>query len=431
MGVSSGELPIQAENLGKCFRFYENKWQKLRGAFLHTGNHAQQIWALRHLNLTVPSGTTVGVIGQNGSGKTTLLQLLAGLLKPTEGELEVRGNLATLLELESGFQHELTGRENIFVSAGLRGFSKREIERKMDNIVAFSELEKFIDHPIKHYSSGMLMRLAFATAINVEPDVLLVDEVFAVGDMAFQHKCARKFRELQKKETTIVLVTHDMTALKSLCNTAVLLDQGLAIHYGPPEEVANHYLNLITQRIAQQSVMEAGPQTAEQLPTFQGEFLSELPDSGKMHRHGSGEGKIRALQILNSKMLPSERVSFGEEVTFRFYIEYLADVAGSGLGFFLRDRYGNDIIGVNTFEEREPLGDRKKGDRIIVDFRLPLYLRPGTYSVSPGFSYHPSEPRYLDWIDNAMFFEMGKPAGGQQIHGFVYVPTSVSVQIAR
>lgn len=395
-------------------------------------DHASEIWALRNIHFSLQKGSTLGIIGANGSGKTTLLQLLAGLMQPTEGRVEVTGNLATLLELGSGLNQELTGRENVFVSGGLRGFSRREVEAKMDEIIRFAELEDFIDHPIKHYSAGMNMRLAFAVAINVEPDVLLIDEVFSVGDMAFQHKCTRKFRELQQKGVTTVLVTHDMAAVRSLCNTALLLDHGQQVLLGSPEDATNRYLDLTAQKIARQEMSDAVPIASGPEPEqTQAGFLTEIPGSEKMHRHGSGEGKILGLQILNSSGMPSKLIAFGEDVTFRFYIEYFADVAESGIGFYIRDLYGIEIVGINTFEEKKPIGRRTRGDRVIVDFQLPLYLRPGSYSVSPGLSLHPEEPRYLDWIDNAAVFEIEKPASGMRVFGLSYIPNRVTVQVVR
>ncbi|MCI0443191.1 ABC transporter ATP-binding protein [bacterium] len=425
---------IEIRNLGKRFRFYSNRWAKLRGSLLPGSNHAQELWALRDINLNVHRGTTLGVIGFNGSGKTTLLQILASLLKPTEGSVSVRGRLATLLELGSSFQSETTGRENIFVSAGLSGFSRRDIERKVDGIIAFSELEEFIDRPVKHYSSGMLMRLAFATAINVQPDVLLIDEVFAVGDMAFQHKCTRKLRQLQDHGATIVIVTHDMLAVKSLCNLALLLDHGKTVSFGNPEDVTNKYLSLTAEKIKLQDSngnghMKSNP--AIESNTSAHHFAESLVETPKMHRHGSGEAKIRAVQILNSKSEPLDVISFGEEVSFLFHIEYFEDVQESGLGFYLRDRYGNDILGINTFEEKQDLGSRKKGDRVIVEFKLLIYLRPGSYSLSPGLSYHRSEPRYLDWIDNALFFQVDRPSSGRHVYGFMHVQNQVSVQLIK
>ncbi|HSE41066.1 MAG TPA: ABC transporter ATP-binding protein [Acidobacteriota bacterium] len=422
---------VEVQNLGKKFRYYSNRWERLRGSLLPAANHSQGLWALRNISFSLPPGTTLGVIGLNGSGKTTLLQIIAGLLKPTEGSVSVRGNLATLLELGTSFQPETTGRENIYVSAGLSGFSRKEIESKVEKIIAFSELQDFIDRPVKHYSTGMLMRLAFATAINVEPDVLLIDEVFAVGDMAFQHKCTRKLRELQNLGATIILVTHDLLAIKSLCNQALLLNHGKCAAFGNPEDVTNQFLSLIADKIAHQTLNGNGNGPQEHIEPAHGEFLECLIESERMHRHGSGEGKIRGIQILNSNSLPTEMVTFGEDVTFRFYIEYYQDVSGSGLGFYLRDKYGNDVAGLNTYEEKKDLGDRKKGDRLIVDFKMPLHLRPGSYSVSPGLSYHRNEPRYLDWIDNALFFQMQKPVSGREVYGFMHIPNHVTVKLLR
>ncbi len=403
-------ISIRTKNLGKSFRFYDNKWYRLRSALFHAGNHGQDFWAVRNLSIELSKGATLGIIGRNGSGKTTLLQLLAGLLKPSEGEVEVLGSLATLLELESGFSHDLTGRENIYISCGLRGFSRKDVSRRIDSIIDFAELEKFIDHPIKHYSSGMLMRLAFATAINVQPDVLLIDEVFAVGDMAFQHKCAKKFRELQSRGTTIVLATHDMTAVKSLCHQAILLDAGQVLTKGSPEEVTNRYLNLIAEKIAEEEKFSPA--------------VIQPQEQTHASRHGSGEGKVITIEILVNDS-PVQAVSFGEHVTFRFHLEYFADVPESILGFFIRDRYGNDLIGINTHEEGKPIGPRKKGDRIAIEFTLPLFLREGSYSVSPGLSYHPIHPRYLDWFDNAAFFQLN--ATDRTIHGFFWVANEIKI----
>jgi lipopolysaccharide transport system ATP-binding protein len=410
---------IRVENLGKCFKFYPNKWRQLSGAILGSGNHAQELWALRNLNFQLERGSTLGIMGANGSGKTTLLQLIAGLLKPTEGVAEVNGTLATLLELGSGFQFDLTGRENIFVTGGLKGFSRREIQASIDDIIAFSELKEFIDRPIKHYSTGMMMRLAFATAINVQPEVLLVDEVFAVGDIAFQHKCIKKFRELQKNGATVILVSHDLTAIKSLCDSAILLDRGIVQKHGNTEDVSNFYLNLVSQKFATEDVVKTTNAPNRQWLNF------TIPENA--HRHGTGEARICGVQILNSKLMPVETVTFGEEVTFRFFLEYLSDVPESGLGFYVRDRYGNDILGINTFEEGRVLGIHKAGDRLIIDFQLPIYFRPGSYSVSPGFSRHRMDPNYLDWIDNAAFFELTPPSSGKIIHGLVHVPNQVAV----
>jgi len=400
-------MAIRAAGLGKAFRLYSNKWHRVGGAFLGGRNHEKNIWAVRDINLEISAGSTLGIIGQNGSGKTTLLQLFAGLLKPTEGQVQLNGSLATLLELDSGFQNDLTGRENIFISCGLRGFSRKQVEQRIGEIIEFAEIDEFIDQPVRHYSSGMRMRLAFATAINVQPKVLLIDEIFSVGDMAFQHKCARRFRQLQEGQTTIVLATHDMTAVKSLCDQAILLDRGRIICSGIPEVVTNYYLGFIADKIA-------STQTNE--PVF-------LNSPNGTFRHGSGEAKITSVEVIPG----TEKIPFGSEVTFRFEIEFFTPVPESILGFYIRDRYGNDLIGINTHEEESRIGPRSKGDLVRIEFKLPLHLRPDTYSVSPGLSYHPSERRYLDWIDNAAFFSIAPPVKGQRIHGFMWVPNQVTI----
>ena len=406
--MSAPEIAVRTSGLSKAFRIYTNKWYRLQSALTHSGNHSKTLWALKDINIEVPRGTTLGVIGQNGAGKTTFLQLLAGLLKPTDGEVQVTGNVATLLELGAGFQYELSGRENIFFSCGLRGFSRSQVARRIDEIIAFAELEQFIDQPIQHYSSGMLLRLAFATAIHVQPDVLLVDEIFSVGDAAFQHKCANKFRELQSNGTTIVLATHDMAAVKSLCHAAMLLDAGKMVMFGHPADVSNLYLKMISERIAQQQTMKPSPKQ----PTFS--------------RHGSGEAQILSVQVFSNSQ-QTEIVPFGEEVTFRFLVHYFADIPESILGFYIRDQYGNDLIGINTHEEGKRIGPMRKGEQLEVEFTLPLYLRPGSYSVSPGLAYHPNEMQYLDWINHAVVLQI-QSNSNQKVHGFFWVPNEITIR---
>jgi lipopolysaccharide transport system ATP-binding protein len=199
-----------------------------------------------------------------------------------------------------------------------------------------------------------------------------------------------------------------MTAAKSLCDRALLLDHGHPLKFGNPEEVTNLYLELVARKISEQSG---------------GEVASSVQLTGKMHRHGTGEGRVRHVEVI-----PPDPIPFGTEVTFRFYLEYLSDVPESGIGFFIRDMYGNDILGINTFEEGKSLGNRRKGEQVVVEFQLPLHLRPGSYSISPGLSYDRTELRYLDWIDNAAFFVMEKPSGGQTVHGLVYIPNKVFIR---
>jgi homopolymeric O-antigen transport system ATP-binding protein len=225
--------------------------------------------------------------------------------------------------------------------------------------------------------------------------------------MAFQHKCGRRFRELQRQNTTIVLATHDMAAVKSLCDHAILLDRGKLVKQGNPEEVTNYYLASVAEKIASE----------ENIETQKEELSQSL-------RHGTGEAKVTHIEILPER----DEIPFAQEAIFKFHIEYFSDVPETILGFLIRDRYGNDLIGINTHEERKPIGPRSTGDRLTIEFKLPIYLRPGTYSISPGLSYDPVEPRYLDWINNAAFFRVGEPLTGQRIHGFYWVPNEIKIQ---
>jgi len=238
----SADVAVDVVGVSKRFRLYHEKYQSLKERVLHAGNNPHEdFWALRDVEFTVYEGHTVGVIGRNGSGKSTLLKCVSGILQPTAGKVIVRGQLAALLELGAGFQPELSGRENIFLNASLLGMSRREIDRRFDEIVAFAELEQFIDNQVKFYSSGMYVRLGFAVAVSVDPDVLVVDEVLAVGDENFQRKCMARIREFQAEGRTILFVTHAADLVRQICDQAVVLDAGKMLFVGDANEAVRLY----------------------------------------------------------------------------------------------------------------------------------------------------------------------------------------------
>jgi len=235
-------IAIEIRDLWKKFRLYHNKAYSLKERVLFWRQTAvEDFWALKGVNLSIPRGSTVGLVGRNGSGKSTLLKIISRILYPTKGEVRVHGRVSTLLELGAGFHPDFTGRENIFLNASILGLTRREIKERLGDIIAFSELSDFIDNPVRNYSSGMYMRLGFAVAVHVDPEILLVDEVLAVGDLAFQEKCLAKIRELQRRGTTIVFVTHSPEQVQDLCDTAVWLDQGEIRMTGNAKEVAEAY----------------------------------------------------------------------------------------------------------------------------------------------------------------------------------------------
>lgn len=235
-------VAVEVKDVWKKFRLYHDKAYSLKERVIFWGRQkAEDFWALKGVNLTVPKGSTVGLIGRNGSGKSTLLKIISRILYPTRGEVKVNGLISTLLELGAGFHPDFTGRENIFLNASILGLTRKQTKEKLEDIIAFAELGDFIDNPVRNYSSGMYMRLGFAVAVHVDPDILLIDEVLAVGDLAFQEKCLTKIRELQKRGSTIVFVTHSPKQVEELCDVAVWLDRGEVRMQGPAGEVARAY----------------------------------------------------------------------------------------------------------------------------------------------------------------------------------------------
>lgn len=235
---------VRVDRLGKKFRIYSERNQSLKSALMRGRvSKYDQFWALRDLSIEVTKGTTLGLVGGNGSGKSTLLKTLAKIYWPDEGEIEYFGRMSALLEVGSGFHPELTGRENIFLNGSILGMKRKEIEQRYEQIVEFSGVREFIDQPVKNYSSGMYVRLGFSVAIHVEPDILVVDEVLAVGDAAFQAQCFERFRELKRQGTTIILVSHDMEAVNSLCDQVAWIKKGKLQLLGPAKKVTQAYLN--------------------------------------------------------------------------------------------------------------------------------------------------------------------------------------------
>lgn len=236
-------IAVRVDRLGKKFRIYTERNQSLKSALMRGRvSKYDQFWALRDLSLEVAKGTTLGLVGGNGSGKSTLLKTLAKIYWPDEGDIEYFGRMSALLEVGSGFHPELTGRENIFLNGSILGMKRKEIEQRYEQIVEFSGVREFIDQPVKNYSSGMYVRLGFSVAIHVEPDILVVDEVLAVGDAAFQAQCFERFRELKRQGTTIILVSHDMDAVNSLCDEVAWIKKGNLQKLGPAREVTKAYL---------------------------------------------------------------------------------------------------------------------------------------------------------------------------------------------
>jgi ABC-type polysaccharide/polyol phosphate transport system ATPase subunit len=344
-------------------------------------------WALRDISFQVEKGETLGLIGPNGCGKSTLLQLVSGILQPTSGRIVTRGRIAALLELGAGFNPEFTGRENVFLNGEIMGLSRAEIAKAMPSIEAFAEIGEFIERPVKEYSSGMYVRLAFSTAIHVEPEILIVDEALAVGDAVFANRCVRKFQELRERKITVLFVSHDLGLVKQLSDRAIFLLHGRIEAEGTPHDVINRYIGLVLEKQAPQIRKDERVRSS--------------------FRHGDGSSEIMAVEVLNERGEPVSSVGSGESVTVRVRSRFHAPTPDPMVGILIRTRIGMEVYGTNTRIERIALGDFQPGDELEVDFRMECWLTPQSYTLTVATQN--ADGTSHDWLDDAIAFEVVDP----------------------
>jgi lipopolysaccharide transport system ATP-binding protein len=423
-----GSPAIEIEGVSKVYKVYPTpRHQALELLTFGARTYHTDLCALRDVTLRVDRGTTLGVVGNNGSGKSTLLQVVAGITTATTGRIVVHGRISSLLELGAGFNPEFSGRENVELYGAVIGMTREETKSRFPVIEAFAGIGEAIDRPVKSYSSGMFVRLAFSAAIHVDPDILLVDEALAVGDGAFQHQCLRRIRELQSGGTTILFVSHDMTMIRAICTDAVLLDGGRVQARDDPATIANLY-HARTSATEAALLAPRGPRPdagASGAVAFQ--VGQDFDERVKAYRHGTGAARIRHVELIDAEGRQVSAVRFNEPVVLRVHVEYYEDAPTSILGFSFRDKTGIDIIGTNTHEEQVTLPPRRAGDTLVVDFRQRLPLPKGTYSVSTALAYDPIRPTYFDWVDNALLLTVLPPESGKIVHGKVWVPVDIAV----
>ncbi|HMO34423.1 MAG TPA: ABC transporter ATP-binding protein [Gemmatales bacterium] len=403
--IAVDSTALRLHEVSKCYRRFRRQIDRIRQWFSPPGKKFyEEHWALRDIHLTIRRGSTVGILGANGSGKSTLLQLIAGTLCPTTGTIAVHGRIAALLELGSGFHPEYTGMENIRLQGCLLGLSAEEVDEKSESITRFSELGDALFQPIRTYSSGMILRLGFSIAINLEPDVLLVDEALAVGDITFQQKCIARIQGLREQGVTIVLVTHDIGITKRLCDEAHVLHQGRLLQSGKTAPVCNWYVaHLYADR-------------QQDIP----------PPDENTYRHGNQFARIAKYCWLNAEQKPTTHAWIGEEQTLEVHLEFPHPVDQPVLGFYLRDAIGTEILGENTHNAKIPL-EGKQNTKRVVRFRFGLHLRPGAYTLCLGLVDNPHQPVVLDWIDQAFVLEVHDKIPGRVIYGLVAEPVKVTV----
>jgi lipopolysaccharide transport system ATP-binding protein len=381
---------IKVSKLGKAYKQYGNRWSRLAEWVLPGNKPRHKLkWVLQDINFELSPGDAVGIIGINGAGKSTLLKLITGTAQPTTGGVSISGRVAALLELGMGFHPDFTGRQNVFMSGQLLGLTVHELTELMPQIESFAEIGDYIDQPVRVYSSGMQMRLAFSVATVRRPDVLIVDEALSVGDAYFQHKSFDRIREFRKLGTTLLIVSHDRAAMQSICDRAILLDGGRLAKQGTPEEVMDYYNALIAEREGS---------TVEQVRTPEGRVRTTS---------GNGRANVVEVALENEQGEALEVLNVGVPATLRVRVRVKEALPRLVLGYMIKDRLGQQIFGTNTHHLDRALTDVKAGETIDYRFRFPLNLGAGSYSITTALTSNETHlADNYEWRDLAAIFEV-------------------------
>lgn len=400
---------LQAQNVSKSFRDYGSEWRRFASWFGMLSPNIKDHWVLRNISFAVHEGEALGIVGQNGAGKSTLLKIITGTLGATEGNVRARGRVAAILELGMGFDPDLTGRQNSEHIAGLMGFSRLEIRQLLPEIEAFAEVGAYFDEPVRTYSSGMQMRVAFSLATASRPDVLIVDEALAVGDAYFVHKCFKRIREFRDEGTTLLIVSHDKSAVQTLCDRAVLIDQGRLIADGTPQEVLDLYNALISEK--ENSTVR---QTKQE-------------DGTAVTLSGTGEATIEQIWLEDATGHQVEYVGVGDQVDLVIRVRIVSTIARLVIGYMIRDRLGQAVFGTNSFYMNQVIDNAQENH--VYEFRahFPMNLGVGTYSFSVALS---STETHLvnnyEWRDLALVFTVANTQRTTFI-GMAWLPPLVTV----
>lgn len=381
-------LAISVQGVSKIYKLYDKPIDRLKEAvsLTHKSYH-RDFFALSDISFDVKKGETVGIIGTNGSGKSTILKIITGVLSPTTGTAEVSGNISALLELGAGFNSEYTGLENIYMNGTMMGFSRQEMERRMDDILRFADIGDFVNQPVKTYSSGMFVRLAFALAINVDPEILIVDEALSVGDVFFQAKCYRRMEEMMKNGTTILMVSHDMGSIIKYCDKVVLLNRGHFVAQGEAGKMVDLYKKILanqTDELAEALIEEK--KEALGLPVEATVSDKRMKDrmnlNPEVQEYGDGRASFEDFGTLDARGNVTNLLLKGEMFTIRERVRFHAPIENPIFTYTLRDKKGTDITGTNTLFEGTEIKPVKDGDVYTVSFRQKMNLQGGEYLLS-------------------------------------------------
>jgi lipopolysaccharide transport system ATP-binding protein len=395
---------LTLQSISKRYELFQKPSDRVAQLLWPSRREQSGFWALRNISLRLGRGEVLGIIGPNGSGKSTLLQIVAGVLRQTSGRISVDGRVAALLELGAGFNPEFTGRENVYFNSELMGRSVEETRSVFEDVERFAEIGRFMDRPVREYSSGMYVRLAFATAIHVNPDVLIVDEALAVGDAVFANRCIRKLEEMKECGVAILFVSHDLGLVKRLCHRAILLDRGEVVSQGAPAEVVNEYIALVHEN--DRAALERY--------------------RARSRSHGDGTSEITFVELLDDNGRPAEVLETGSLATVRVTARFHQNAAEPMVGILLRNRLGIDVYGTNSRVEGLRIGSVEAGDEITILFEFPAHLTRQSYTLTVAVQ-HP-DGFSQDWRDDVLEFAV---IDGKDHAGVAHLETRVTCEVRR
>ncbi len=380
---------ISVQNVSKVYHLYQHPFDRVLGSLAIGKRRSAEFWALRNINLHVEKGEVLALVGPNGSGKSTLLQIISGILQPTSGRVLCDGRVAALLELGAGFNPEFSGRDNVYLNGEIMGVSRKEMDKAFPQIEEFAEIGRFIDRPVKEYSSGMYVRLAFSTAIHIDPQILIVDEALAVGDAIFASRCIRKFEELRQRKVTVLLVSHDLGLVKRLADRAAFMLEGKVVMQGSPKDAVNQYVGFVLDR-------EKG--APEQDPSL------ETPASKSSFRHGDGASRIVDIRLMNGARELCRAFRPGDRMLIQVRAVFRQAVSNPVVGILIRNRIGMDVYGTNTRLEHVELGEFQAGEALEVEFELDCLLSRQEYTLTVATQYWNGLSQ--DWLDDLTDFRV-------------------------
>lgn len=435
------ENAITIRNLTKTYRLYDsNKKRILEGLFPFAKQQHRDFHALSDVSFDVQKGEIVGIIGKNGSGKSTLLKIITGVLTPTGGEVRINGRISALLELGTGFNPEYSGMENIYLSGTLNGIPREEMEKRVPDILDFADIGDFVNQPVKNYSSGMFVRLAFAVAVSVDPEILIVDEALSVGDAAFQAKCMARMTRIMKQGATVLFVTHDMDIVKRLCERCIYLDAGKIIRQGPAAELADLYLRRAREHMNQENISlqkeigePGGAAEKQQEKVSESETVVEADREfeKQVQRFREGDGKVVVIraEVTDDQGIEQMKYRYNQQIHLKIYVQFRDTLTHVGVGYHIRDGKNTEIIGSGMQFEGMQLLSGKPGEVYCAEFTTRLPLMAGAYNVTLVVSspiVKNTTAVFHDMIENAKVFEVEEKETAK-LWNKVYIPNTVSV----